>query len=273
MKDIFNEDKFIPMKGLVRRYKDRALLELTLSCPVRCTFCYKEWKNKLGKPDLNKEDVNKIIKYILKNKEIDQIILSGGEPLMNLEILEYCLNKFGELKQIKTFRIHSRAPVTAPELVNNKFLEVLSKKYKQVIYFSVHVNQIEELNEKTEEAIEKIRKTGVILYSQSVLLKGINNSVCKLEMLFKRLMEIGVRPYNLYKCNKIKGLERYFITIEEAMTIMTELRKNISGFCCPNLIVDVPGSADKIPVPLKFWKVKMDYFYDFEGNKTKIVSI
>ncbi|MDD4027090.1 MAG: KamA family radical SAM protein [Candidatus Shapirobacteria bacterium] len=270
MKDIFFEDKVTPVKGLIRRYKTRVLIELTYLCPVDCEFCFRKWKKEEKRESLTRKDIDKIVDYIFKNKEIAEVILSGGEPLMVLDLLKYSLEKLSALDQIKIFRIHSRALVTAPLLVSEKFLKILGQKYKQIIYFSVHINHINELTSETEKVIEKIRKTGVILYSQSVFLKGFNDSVEVLEKLFCRLIEIGVRPYNIYQCNKIEGIENFIVPLKKEIKIMTELRKNISGFACPTLIIDVPGNANKIPVPLDFWDFKTNTLIDFNGNRVEI---
>jgi lysine 2,3-aminomutase len=249
MKDIFKENKVTPIKGLVRRYKDRVLIELTLKCPVECDFCYKKWKKEKYQKELTKRDIDKMIVYILEDKKINEIILSGGEPLLVLGLMEYIFGKVRLLDQIKIIRIHTRAPITVPKLVSKKFLDILRMKINQVVYLSIHVNRVDEINKEVEIAIQKIRKTGVGLYSQSVLLKDFNDNVEDLKNLFSKLIELGVRPYNIYQCNKIKGLEKYMVTTKKAIEIMTDLRKMISGFSCPNLIIDVPGNANKIVAP------------------------
>ncbi|MDD4937721.1 MAG: KamA family radical SAM protein [Candidatus Shapirobacteria bacterium] len=273
MKDIFQEDKLTPIKGLIRRYKDRVLIELTLSCPVECDFCYRKWKKGQCREKITIEDIDNMVKYVVKNKEIKQIIFSGGEPLMELGLLKYAFKKFSQLDQIKTFRIHTRAPITVPEMVTEDFLSILNDKYKQIVYLSIHVNQFNELTPTVESAIKKIRQTGVILYSQSVFLKGINDSVKDLKKLFSKLVELGVRPYNIYQCNRIKGIEKYIVPIKKEIEIMTELRKKLSGFCCPSLIIDIPGNANKIPTPLFFWGVNLKTVKDFEGNLIKMSDV
>jgi len=273
MKDIFDEDKITPVRGLIRRYKDRVLIELTLLCPVECDFCYRKWKKGQCREKITIEDIDNMVKYIIENKEIKQIIFSGGEPLMKLGLLKYVFKKFSQLDQIKTFRIHTRAPITAPNLITKEFLDILNDKYKQIVYLSIHVNHFNELTPIVESAIKKIRQTGVILYSQSVFLKGINDSIEVLEKLFSRLIELGVRPYNIYQCNRIEGIEKYIVPIEKEIEIMTELKKKISGFCCPTLIIDIPGNGNKIPVPLSFWEINLKTVRDFEGNLIKISDI
>lgn len=264
MKDIFFEDKKTPVKGLIRRYHNRALMELTMRCPVECEFCFRKWKKEQCREDVSVNDIDNIFKYISKHQEITELILSGGDPLMAIDLVKYVFEKLESFDQIKVVRIHTRAVVTAPKLVTNKFINILKKKYKQVVYLSIHINHPDELTPLSEAAIEKIRKTGTILYTQSVFLKGINDSIEVLEKLFTRLVELGVRPYNIYQCNEIEGIKHFIVPLKKEIELMTELRKRISGFACPNLIVDAPGSANKIPVPLNFWKTEITNFSDFE---------
>lgn len=269
IEDIFNEANFTPIKGLIRRYPARVLIELTLKCPVDCEFCYRKWKKRENKEGLSKNDIDNIVEYIVQHREITEVIFSGGEPLMVMDLLDYAFKKLKVLDQIKVFRIHTRAVVTAPWLVSEKFLKILRQKCKQVVYLSIHINHYKELNSEVELVIRKIRKTGVILYSQSVFLKGENDSAEVLEKLFSRLIELGVRPYNIYRCNRIKGIEQFIVPLEKEIKIMTELKRKLSGLACPTLIYDAPGSADKIPVPLNFWKDNKS-FLDFNNNLIEI---
>ncbi len=265
-KDIFEEDKISPIKGLLQRYKDRVLIELTFKCPSECPFCYRKWRRSQNDLDLNMADVDKIVDFIANDKKISQIIFSGGEPLLRLDLLKYFFNKLSKFDHVKIFRIHTRAPVTKPDLVSKEFLKILNKKYKQIVYLSIHINSVDELTEETENAIKKIKETGVILYSQSVFLKGINDSTEKLEELFLALLNLGVRPYNIYHCNKIEGNDKFIVPIKKEIQIMTDLRKRISGLACPNLIIDIPKNANKIPAPTNFWNVSLDTIKDFDGS-------
>lgn len=272
-RDIFRENEITPVRGLLKRYKDRVLVELTLKCPVDCDFCYRKWKKKCGCDELSFSDIDRMVNFVSADKNIKEIIFSGGEPLLKLDLLEYGMKEFGKLKQIKIFRIHTRAPITATNLVSKRFLDLLEKKSDLIIYLSIHINKSDELNSKVEKTIKEIRKTGVILYSQSVFLKGINNSVDILEKLFLRLVELGVRPYNIYQCNKIDGIEKFIVPLKEEIKIMTELRRRLSGLACPNFILDIPGNANKIPVPTFFWDVDLEKVRDFDGNSINLSDI
>lgn len=266
IEDIFGEEKITPTVGLIRRYKDRALVELTTKCPVDCEFCFRKWKKDREKQSLTKEEINKIIKFIEKDKNIKEIILSGGEPLFYEDLFIYAFNKIKNLEQIKSIRIHTRAVVTKPELIKDTLLKELEKNNNKIVYVSIHINHSSELTKECQDAILKLRKAGVILYSQSVFLKDTNDSVEILKELFSNLTYLGVRPYNIYHCNPIKGLEKFIVPLEKEIKIMTDLRKEISGLACPVHIIDALGSAHKIPVPINSWDFDKSIFRDFDGR-------
>jgi lysine 2,3-aminomutase len=128
---------------------------------------------------------------------------------------------------------------------------------------------VQEISNGSIEVFKKFRKAGVILYSQTVFLKGINDSVEKLEKLFEKLLELGIRPYYIYRCDSVIGLEKFIVPFEKEKEIMTELRKRISGLACPTYVIDVPMGCGKIPVPLNFWKDGKSFF-DFNNNLIEI---
>lgn len=272
-KDPMAMKKIGVITGLRHRYKNRVLIELTLLCPAKCPFCYRKWDRSSKEVNLTKNDISKIIKYIENNSLINEVIISGGEPLIVPDLLNYVLKKISNLKQITVIRIHTRAPIMFPNLVSKKVLSSLSKIDKQALYVSVHVNHVDELSDVAINSIKKLRKAGAIMYSQTVFLKGVNDDVESLKNLFTKLLEIGVRPYNLYKCLFIQGMENFSISLEKEVEIMTKLKDEVSGLAFPPLIVGALGSGTKIPVPLNFWEFNKEFFKDFDGKITRICDI
>ena len=267
--DPLMEEKFVKTKGLVHKYSKRVLIELNNICPVYCEFCTRKRKTFLEKKwQLTKKELKNILIFLEKNKEIREVIISGGDPLMSPEELIFLLKKLEELENIKIIRIHTRVPITAPKKINDDIFDFLNN-FKKVIYLSIHCGSVKELNSDSAKILEKFRKAGVILYSQTVFLKGINDSVEKLEELFEKLLELGVRPYYIYRCDPIVGAEKFTVPLEKEKEIMTELRKRISGLACPTYVIDTPMGSGKIPVPLNFWKDKKS-FLDFNNNLFEI---
>ncbi|MFH1030607.1 MAG: KamA family radical SAM protein [bacterium] len=263
------EDANKKVKGLVHKYPKRVLIELALSCAAYCRFCTRRREvSDVKKGILTTADIGNMVNYIKSNPQINEVILSGGDPLTAPKLLTLALKKFSAIPQIKILRVHTRVPVCEPKFVTKKVLQSLATAAKKkTLYLSVHFEHPDELTPKTIQIVKAIRKTGAIMLSQSVFLKGINDSYEILEKLFSSLSEIGIRPYYIYRCDLVKGAEHFIVPIEKEIEIMTKLRKNISGIAFPQYVVDTPNGSGKIPVPLGFWKSDYSHFKDFEGNK------
>ena len=239
-KDPLKEEKYTIFPGLIHKHEDRILVELNFSCAAVCAFCTRKRKN------INDNDFNlgidgwkKVENYIDKHSKIKEIILSGGDPLMTPELLINILDRLKKIEQIKIVRIHTRVPITAPQKVDEKILNYFSKESKKrVFYISIHCNHKKEITTEAKKIIEKLRLSGVILYSQSVFLKDYNDSVLILKDLFIYLLELGVRPYYIYHCDQIDNWQEFRVPLHKERKILRELNKTISGLGCPILIVD-----------------------------------
>jgi lysine 2,3-aminomutase len=238
--DPLQEEKYTVLPGLVHKYSDRILVEMNFTCPVVCEFCTRKRKG------INHNDFEldfsswlEMEKYILSKPKIREIILSGGEPLINTELLIKILMRIKKIGQIKIVRIHTRLPITAPDRISKKFLTYLDKETKErPIYISIHCDHQKELTDGAKEAIIKLRNGGAILYSQSVLLKNYNDTVNDLKELFESLLELGVRPYYLYQCDKIVGWRKFRVPFLKEVWLVKGLNRRISGLACPIFVVD-----------------------------------
>lgn len=267
--DPLGEENITVSRGLMHRYENRVLLALTSKCATECPFCYRRWQraNNCEFAMMSNKDIDEALIYIKQHKKVNEVVLSGGDPLMNVKALEYALKLFDKEPQIKVIRIHTRMPIVKPKMVTMKILTLFKRVKNSVLYISLHINSSNELSKETIKLIGKIRKTGAILFSQSVFLRGINDSVEALTDLFTKLLQLGVRPYNIYHCSTVNEAEHFIVPVEEEAKIMTEVKKRVSGLAFPTLIMDTPGTAGKIPVPLNFWKSDLSCFWDYEGNK------
>ena len=238
--DPLGEEKFTILPGLIHKHSDRVLVEMNFSCPVVCDFCTRKRKN-INKNDfvLTWEKWLEIEKYIENHPNIREIILSGGEPLIDIDFLMKVLARIKEIEQIKVIRIHTRMPITAPNKVTTELLSFFEKETtSRVIYMSIHCDHKNELSDDSIRLIKKLRMAGLILYSQSVLLKKYNDSVVDLKMLFETLLELGVRPYYLYQCDKIEGWRKFKVPFWKEIYLMKKLNRSISGLACPIFAVD-----------------------------------
>ncbi len=264
------EDNFVKTRGLVHKYPNRVLIELTLACASYCRFCTRRrMVSDIKKLVITQKDVDNMCKYLVRTPSVNEVVISGGDPFAVPEILQYALKKFGELKTITIIRIHTRVPVSHPQSIKPKLYASL-KKVKKPLYISIHFEHPDEITKPTIQVIKKLRECGAILISQSVFLKGVNDEYKTLYALFRRLPELGILPYYIYRCDPVAGVEHFIVPFEKELEIMTKLRANLAGIACPTYVIDAPNGSGKIPVPLNFWDFDKSQFKDFLGKKIQV---
>jgi lysine 2,3-aminomutase len=247
MADPLHEDADSPVPGMTHRYPDRVLLLLTDQCAMYCRHCTR--RRKAGETDaaMPKDNVEKAIDYIKKNKEIRDVILSGGDPLtLSDDRLDEVLGKLSKIKHVDIVRIGTRIPVVLPQRIDDSLLKVL-KKYK-FLWLNTHFNHPQELTPDACKALAKLSDSGIVLGNQSVLLKGINDHVDVMKQLLHTLVKNRVRPYYIYQCDLSEGIGHFRTPISKGIEIMESLRGHTSGLCIPTYVVDAPGGGGKIPV-------------------------
>jgi lysine 2,3-aminomutase len=257
--------------GLIHRYPDRVLVNLTSACAVHCRFCFR--KNLLCENEnVVKPDVGKILSYMRDHKEIWEVIFSGGDPFMlKAEFLKEIIGKISKISHIKTIRFHSRIPVVDARLITGKLLAALKTSKKLVIV--VHINHPREISKEFQKVVQKFQKIGALIMSQTVLLKGVNDDTEILSELFRELVVTGVKPYYLHHLDAAKGTHHFRISIEKGKKIFQSLRGNLSSICLPEYVVDIPGGFGKIPVnSLKKIGPKTYTAKNFENKTIKYVD-
>ncbi len=246
MEDPLSEDLHSPVPHLTHRYPDRVLFCVTYQCAVYCRFCTR--KRKIGRmPELTDVDFEKGVEYIRKSKQVRDVLISGGDPLLLQEDrLEWLLRKLKEIPHVECIRIGTRVPCTFPMAVTSR----LTKIFKKVrpLYLNLHFNHPDEMTKASLSAIQKLLDAGGILGNQTVLLKGINDNADILSTLFRKLLSIGVRPYYLLQADLTLGTAHFRTRIETGLAIMEQLRGFISGMAVPTYVVDLPGGGGKVPV-------------------------
>jgi lysine 2,3-aminomutase len=268
--DPLMEEVFVKTKGLVHKYPGRVLIEVALTCASYCRFCTRRRKvADLIKGKRTREDVDKMVLYLKKHKEVTEVIFSGGDPLTDPKIFTYALKRVSSLEQIKIVRVHTRVPISEPKLMTEEIFREL-EGVKKTLYVSLHFEHPDEITASAVQIIKRLRSMGAILLCQSVFLRGVNDDYETLYRLFTRLTELGVRPYYIYRCDPVKGAEHFIVPMEKELKIMTKLRKNLSGIAFPTYLIDTPNGSGKIPVPLLFWNFEKDHLTDFEGKRIKI---
>lgn len=233
--------------NLIHRYKDRVLLMPTQACAIHCRFCFR--KNLLTQQtNPTQPDLGKAFAYISRHKEIWEVILSGGDPLMlEPKKLREILIKLNRISHIKTIRIHTRLPVVAPNLLTQQKLTAL-KSSKKPLTIVLHINHPNEISKELIVKTKVLKPITNLLLSQSVLLKGVNDNTKTLKNLFTSLVEIGIKPYYLHQLDPAKGTSHFKVSLKRATTIYNSLRGQLSGICIPEFMIEQPNGKGKIPV-------------------------
>ncbi|MBU0651075.1 KamA family radical SAM protein [bacterium] len=241
------EENDSPVPGLIHRYPDRVLVITTDKCASYCRYCTRERFVGSNEAFIKDEKLDKICKYISDHKEIRDVVLSGGDPLLiNLNRLEEMLKRFKAISHVEMIRLGTRVPVTLPFRVNDELVSVL-KKYHP-LYISLHFSHYKEITPEVQRACNLLSDNGFPLGSQTVLLKGINDNADTLKKLFHELLKIRVRPYYLYQCDLVKGTSHFRTPVSCGIEIMEKLRGHTSGYAVPSFVIDAPGGGGKVPV-------------------------
>ena len=237
-----------PLPSLVHRYPNRVLWKISPVCAVYCRFCFrKEHIGRRGKA-LRRAEIDAVAAYLAAHPEVEEVIYSGGDPLMlGVKKLQQCAAAYRSLAHIRRLRIHSRIPVVQPARITTALLDTLTA-LPQSLHLVVHSNHSAELTANARAALRLLRERGVMLYSQTVLLKGVNADAATLANLMNDLLDCGVKPYYLHHLDLARGTGHYRVSLDEGRAIVSALRRRLSGIAMPTYIVEIPGGDGKIPV-------------------------
>ena len=246
--DPIGDDAYRALKGLVHRHKDRCLIMPVQVCPVYCRFCFRREKIGPGSEALSASDLDAIYNYLREHPEIWEVILTGGDPLiLKPQKLAEIINALNSIDSIDVIRIHTRVPLVSPEKISTELLGTL-KQSQKAVYVVIHTNHQQEFTPAGRTAVRSLAAAGISLLSQTVLLKGINDSAAALGELFKTCIRNRIKPYYLHHLDLAKGTNHFRVDIEKGQAIMRDLRQKYSGICMPTYVLDIPGGYGKVPI-------------------------
>ncbi len=247
LEDPLGEEADMPVPGITHRYPDRVLFYTTHNCPVYCRHCTR--KRKVSDPSsmAPKEQIEVALDYIAKNKQVRDIVISGGDPLsLSDERLDYILGRLRAIPHVEIFRMGTRNLVTLPQRVTDDFVYML--KQHQPVFVNTHFNHPKECTAEALDACRRIADAGCVMGNQMVLLKGVNDDYRIVKELNHRLLLMRVRPYYIYQCDLSQGISHFRTDIKVGLEIMENLRGHTSGLAVPTFVVDAPGGGGKIPL-------------------------
>ncbi len=245
--DPIGDQTHSPVKGIIYRYPDRLLLTPTHTCAVYCRFCFR--REKVGKAEaaLNKSEMDAALDYIAAHSAVSEVILSGGDPLvLSDRRIDEIMQRLSAIAHVQVIRIHTRVPLVEPSRITPVLLKIL--RVRSAVYVVLHVNHVAELSLPVKKAIARMARAGIPLLSQSVLLKGVNDSADVLEDLFRALVANRVKPYYLHQLDKAQGTSHFRVSIKRGQEIMRALRGRLSGIAQPTYVLDIPGGHGKVPI-------------------------
>ena len=235
------EEQHSVVPGLLHKYSNRALLLVKGVCAVNCRYCFRRhfpYAENQG----NKRNWQQALEYISAHPQLDEIIFSGGDPLMAKDHeLDWLLTQLESIPHIKRLRIHSRLPIVIPARITDTLVARIAASSLQVLLVN-HVNHANEIDAAFRTSMRKLRMAGVTLLNQSVLLRGVNDNA--------NTLAAGVMPYYLHVLDKVQGAAHFMVSDEEARAIVRELLTLVSGYLVPKLAREIGGEPSKTPLDL-----------------------
>ena len=242
--DPLEESSYSPVKGLLHKYQGRALILAHTACAVNCRYCFRrhfpydshriQWHSEI-----------KIFEYIHAQEDIEEVILSGGDPLLLKDReLEIIFSKLEKNPRIKRIRIHTRLPVVIPKRITEKLLKLFEQSSKCIVMV-LHINHGNEIDEALKNVCLQLSLVGVSLLNQGVLLKGVNDSVEILGELSERLFESRIMPYYMHLLDPVKGAAHFELSSEEIDALYQGLQRLYSGYLIPKFVKEIPGATSK----------------------------
>lgn len=233
--------------GLLHKYHGRALIITTGACAIHCRYCFRR-HYPYAEASAGRSHWNAVLENLVNLPDIDEIILSGGDPLMldDNKLLEL-VNTLERIQKIKRLRLHTRLPVVLPERIDKNLLNWIRDTRLQVICV-IHSNHANELDTSVKAALHSLRNAGVTLLNQSVLLRGINDKTETLKQLSVRLFECGVLPYYLHMLDPVSGAAHFEVKPSRAAMLIQQLRANLPGYLVPKLVREQAGQPSKTEV-------------------------
>jgi len=242
--DPVGDDKASILPGLIHKYYGRVLLIVTGACAIHCRYCFRRafpYADNSSTP----AHFEKVLTYLENHKEIEEVILSGGDPLtISDQRLANIIEAIQSIKHIKRLRIHTRLPVVLPNRVTNRLIDIIKNTSLKTI-FVLHVNHPQELSDDVERAIYALKKAKISLFNQTVLLKGVNDNPKTLIDLSYKLFDNDIQPYYLHLLDKVDGAAHFDLAQKDALVIYKKVQQKLPGYLVPKLVTEVQGEANK----------------------------
>ncbi len=249
--DPIGDDTYTTVKGITHRYPDRCLFTPVHVCPVYCRFCFRREKVGEASETLTAKELEKAFTYIHEHKEIWEVIITGGDPLiLKPTILKKFIARLASIDHVEVIRIHTRIPVVESRRINSEMIAAL--QCNKAVYVVLHANHPQEITPDAIRACAALIDAGIPMLSQTILLKNLNDTIETLSTLMRCFIKNRIKPYYLHHCDLARGTQHFRTTIAHGQQLMKQLRGRFSGLCQPTYVLDIPGGYGKVPIGLDY---------------------
>ncbi len=267
--DPIGDEAHSPVEGVVHRYPDRALLKIVHACPVYCRFCFRREMVGPGGKALTGAKLDAALAYLAAKPAIREVILTGGDPfVLTARRAGDLMRRLAAMPHVKVIRWHTRVPMVDPGRVTPAFAAALRAE-GVATYVAIHANHPREFTEDACTALARLADAGLVLVSQSVLLRGVNDDPQVLGDLMRAFVDNRVMPYRLNHPDLAPGTSHFRMSIAEGQAIVAALRGRLSGLCQPEYVLDIPGGHGKAPIGKVYLSMETDgvVVEDFGGRR------
>lgn len=243
-KDPLQEKQMNPVPGLLHKYHGRVLLIAASGCAVHCRYCFRRhFPYETNTPGA--AGWQAAVDYISQDTTINEVILSGGDPLILKDnTLKGLIERLENIKHLQILRLHTRIPVVLPERITPALIDLLSSSRLKPIVV-IHCNHFSEIDAHVQTALAGLHKAGIVLLNQFVLLKGINDNEAIIIKLCQKLFQFGVLPYYLHLLDPVEGAEHFSVCAEEGRKIIKQITEKLPGYLVPKFVCELPNASSK----------------------------
>ncbi len=275
LEDPIGDEAKSPVPFLTHRYPDRVLVYATFSCSAYCRFCFRRFKTGQATPGPSTTDIERICQYLQAHSEVEEVIFTGGDPLTLMDSqLKELFTQIRSVPSIQRLRIHSRVPVNLPSRITPTLVELLRSfmTEDQPVFLVTHFNHPKELASENKQALARLIDAGIVVRNQSVLLRGVNDSIEVLHRLFIGLTNLRVIPYYLHQLDLARGTGHFRVPLETGIELMRQLQGNVTGIALPKYMLDIPNGKGKIPLQHNYLKKIDAKTYQVENFRGEIFA-
>jgi EF-P beta-lysylation protein EpmB len=233
--------------GLLHKYSGRALLITTGACGVHCRYCFRR-EFPYSEAGSRSDDWAPSLDYLEKNSEIEEVLLSGGDPLTVSDgKLDDLISRLEAIPHLRRLRIHSRMPVVIPQRVTPELVDRLASS-RLAVWFVIHANHANELDSAVLSATNQLVSAGIPVLNQAVLLRGVNDSATALIDLCRKLIDHRIQPYYLHQLDRVRGAAHFEVPIAKGNRLIAQIRKALPGYAVPTYVFEQSGQESKTPI-------------------------